>query len=133
MKPEKEKELTKKVDELYTEEFKGNAAPKNMPYFTGMVLKFTEDTFDLVQNRDPFKWLGVKTVDGGLISATALTRNRNGLNLQGKDNAERIKSMLKLFDDKGVLQLKIKDIKTREFRQDDGTLSSSNYYFFEVL
>lgn len=133
MKPEKEKELEKKVEDNYTEEFKGNQAPKEMPYFAGMVLKFTADTFDLVQNRDPFKWLGVKTADGGLISATALTRNRNGLGLQGKDNAERLKNMLKLFDDSGVLQIKIKDVKTREFHQPDGTTSQSNYYFFEVL
>lgn len=83
------------------------------------------------------EWSGVVDKDGNVFSTRQITRRRNGLNLTGNTEGERMRSFCGLFDENDTLKVKVKDIRQREFTNtnDEGkeSKSTSNYYIFAVI
>ena len=113
---------------------------RSIPVSVGDKFEFRLDNEnDLFVQRDEtikgkeVSWVDAVTIDGTGISTTQLTRRNNGLPLTGKTVDERAESVTTLFDDKGVLILKVVAIRQKSFLQDDGSTTTSNYYIFEIL
>lgn len=71
------------------------------------------------------EWLPIKTIDGGTISAKALTRARNGLRLTKTTFTERLVEALMMCDEQGFLRLGVTSIRTKQFPEGVAT-----YYTF---
>lgn len=138
-KPNKEA-IKKAIENAFDKEHGGNTEARQIPVTIGDLFEFHLDdgTKLFTQrneeiNRKQCAWVDVNTYDGLAVSATQLTRKNNGLPLTGKTVAERIEAFTNLFNEEGILILKVVDIKQKAFQQPDGTTSISNYYVFEVL
>ena len=115
-------------------------AGRNMPVFKGDVFKFTGRTGIVSDNQFYADGVGVPSqkttnypafeTDSNPISFTQIARNRNGLGLNGT-RAEMLNQFADLFTDNG-LTVKIADVKSKTAVY-DGTESTSNYLFFEVV
>ena len=133
----------KAISDAFDEKHGKNKAARGIPVSKGDKFEFrcdSQETLDalFVQrdeqiNGNDCSWVDVQCVDGSAISATQLTRRNNGLPLSGKLISERIESFLNLFDDNGVLILRVADVRTKAFTQKDGSVSTSSYYIFEIL
>lgn len=121
---------------------KGGDAARGVPIKKDDTFTFKLDV-NLIQpqkseiNGRAVEWDGIMAADGSLLSATQLTRRRNGLNLSGNTVAERIASFCDLFDENDTLKLKVKEVRTRTFVNVDDdnkrSESTSNYLVFEQL
>lgn len=113
---------------------------RNLPIFKGDVLKLTGETGIVCDNTFYPNGVGVpatKTTnypafktDAQPLSFTQICRNRNGLSLSGT-REEMLNAFVDKFTDEGIT-LKVSDVKTRTAIY-DGTESTSNYLFFEVI
>lgn len=138
-KPNK-KAIKKAIESAFDKEHGGNAEARQIPVTIGDLFEFhLDDETELFTQRDEeinhrqCAWVDVNTYDGLTVSATQLTRKNNGLPLTGKTIAERIEAFTNLFNEEGILILKVVDIRQKSFQQPDGTTTISNYYVFEVL
>lgn len=75
------------------------------------------------------KWTSLASKEGVNVSVTQLTRRNNGLNLTGATIRERLESLMVLFDDNGILTLKITKVIRRQFVEGQ----SSIYLKFQVI
>ena len=113
---------------------------RNLPIFKGDVLHLTGETGIVCDNvfypngenvpsQKSTNYPAFKT-DAQPISFTQICRNRNGLNLSGT-REQMLTSFVDTFTDEG-LKVKITDVKSKTAIY-DGTESTSNYLFFEVV
>lgn len=131
------KELTQSITTIFDAAHNGQKEVRTMPISKGDIFSFTLSDSLFNQREETIggtlrKWVDIVADDGTAISATQITRKRNGLPLDGKTISERIESFLKLFKEDGTLTLSISNVKTRTFVDENGKYSSSNYYIFEV-
>lgn len=129
-------EVKNLIPTMFDDKHNGNGIARSMPVQVGDTFTFTlsDKLFnqrDENINNELCSWVELVTDDGDAISATQITRRKNGLPLTGKTISERITSFLDLFNEQGKLTLKIKEIKQRSFQNGNGT-TTSNYYVFEV-
>ena len=113
---------------------------RNLPIFKGDVLKLTGETGIVSANVFYPNGVGVPShkstnypafkTDAQPLSFTQICRNRNGLSLSGT-REEMLNAFVDKFTDEGIT-LKVSDVKTRTAVY-DGTESTSNYLFFEVV
>lgn len=115
----------------------GEKEARMVPYTTGDKLHFvlSESLFvprsEVIQG-ETREWTDIATTDGEAISATQITRRKNGLPIEGKTVAERLQSFCNLFNEDGTLTLTIDDIVERNFKQKNGDVSTSRYFKFVV-
>lgn len=130
------------VNKLLANVVNSDAASRAVPVAKGDTFTFVLSD-KLVQkqtstiNGTTVEWSGVVDKDGNVFSSRQITRRRNGLNLTGITEGERIKSFFDLFDENDTLKVKVKDIRQREFvnMNDEGkeSKSTSSYYIFTVI
>lgn len=113
---------------------------RNLPIFKGDVLHLTGETGIVCENTFYPNGEGVPSqkstnypafkTDAQPLSFTQVCRNRNGLGLSGT-REQMLNAFVDKFSDNG-LKVKIADVKTKTAIY-DGTESTSNYLFFEVV
>lgn len=120
---------------------KGNDAPRSLPTAKGdtFIFKLSDKLVakqTTVIRNETVEWDGIVAEDGSVLSATQITRRRNGLPLTGNTVKERISSFIDLFDENDTLKLTVADVRTRDFTNvdDDGktSVSKSSYLIFKV-
>lgn len=110
-----------------------NDAVRNMPVFAGDVYHIhvptTEDEARAMVQPQESGWDGVPTEEGLVLSVTSLTRNGNGLNLNGETRSARLGDMLSHGSD-GHVALRVTKVSQRMGFSETGQPQSRNYYFF---
>ena len=110
-----------------------NEAIRNMPIFAGDVFHIhvptTEDEAKALVQQQEGGWDGVPTEEGMVLSVTSLTRNGNGLNLNGDTRQARLGNMLSYNSD-GRVALRVTRVQQRMGFSEEGQPQARNYYFF---
>lgn len=110
-----------------------NDAVRNMPVFAGDVYHIhvptSEDEAKKLVVLQEGGWDGIPTEEGMVLSVTSLTRNGNGLNLNGETRQARIVDLLSHGND-GHVALRVEKVSQRMAFSDTGTPQTRNYYFF---
>ena len=110
-----------------------NDAVRNMPVFAGDVYHIhvptTEDEARALVQPQEGGWDGVPTEEGMVLSVTSLTRNGNGLNLNGDTRQVRLGDMLAHGND-GRIALRVTRVQQRMGFSEEGQPQTRNYYFF---
>ena len=113
-----------------------DAAPRSIPFYPTQLLTFDLDKLQVIYHpqQDNIKeWSGITAVDGTEVSVNQLIRRGNGLNVSRSTVKESVAAFLTLIDENGgVLQVRIKEVRTRELIQSDGTHSQQNILIFEL-
>lgn len=117
---------------------KGDEAARSVPFGEGDDLYFTLSN-DLLKARKEIigneerEWTDIVMDDGSAISASQITRNRNGLNLKGSTIAEKLESFVNSFNEDGTLHLKITKVRERNFIGNDEKPAISRYLIFQIV
>ena len=115
----------------------GEKEARMVPLAVGDELNFTLSKEMFVPRKETIngttqEWTDIQTDGDVAVSASQLTRRKNGLTLTGKTVKERLASFVDLFSDEGTLKLKVAKVVERDFTQEDGSKSTSRYLKFVV-
>lgn len=132
-----------KLDENIFKEInvKHNGNVRNMPIFAGNTFTIKVPTSKEEAKtwaKDQGTWDGIQTNEGTLLSTTALTRNGNGLELEGNDTNERLASFCAKYTKEiagvNVVTIKVTKVEQRKsINPETGEIQMRNYYWFEAI